>query len=581
MPAIRLSRDGPRERNRLLANFPYDPVAIDIIRSVPGREWNATRKVWLIPGTPENIAQLNADLHRVGWHLLMQDDLAEDIRNATSRAKLALLARDRGDSAIAFDYLTTPYAHQRAGLEFLTHLGGGALLWEMGLGKTKTAIDYAEWLCRADSRANEIRAFLAAAYRKAATPPAGEVRVLVICPNTIKRNWGDEIVKHAGHDEFVVPDGLMAKRIAATGSARYTIINCEMLSIEAYVKAITAMTWDLVIVDESTRFKNPKAKRTKALHKLKAAHRVILTGTPVTGAPEDVWAPFEFMTPGLFGSFWAFSDRYLERDFFRAVIGIKPGMDVEIKERIGSRSYRVLKREVLDLPPKVYIDRRVKLSGVQQRAYAQMKDDLRVSIAGTPQLTAFNILTMLLRLTQITAGLIGSSDTGYQWLTGEDNAKLTELDALMEELRGEQVVIFGTYQKELEALAARYVGGGPYSPIIYGPTPEKLRHELIAEFQRGDRRLLFAQTHTGGIGINLTAAQTCVYYTRSWSLEDYLQSQDRLHRIGQTGTVSIVHLVAEGTIDQDIAAALAEKQELADHLTGDRARMLAAQIIGK
>jgi SNF2 family DNA or RNA helicase len=150
----------------------------------------------------------------------------------------------------------------------------------------------------------------------------------------------------------------------------------------------------------------------------------------------------------------------------------------------------------------------------------------------------------------------------------------------MDELGDEPVVVFGIYHEELEALAGRYSVNQPADAIIYGPTPEKRRQQLIDDFQAGNIRRLFVQSRTGGIGINLTAARTAIYHTRSWSLEEYLQSQDRLHRIGQTGTVTIVHLVAEDTVDVAIAKALRTKRNLADDLTGDLARSLAREALG-
>jgi len=531
----------------LIATFPADPQLIALIKNVPGRRWNAVAHHWLIPSTPETLENLRASLPAdVG--LAATDDVREAHVRGLVSLQSAAAARDRGDSDIAFDYLTKPYAHQRAGLEFLVHLGGGALLWEMGTGKTKTAIDYCEWLGLTD------------------TP----LRVLVICPNTVKRSWASEIEKHAGHAGYTVD------RPVAT--ERYTITNCEKLSIATTLKPLMAVPWDVVIVDESTRFKNPKASRTKALHKLPAKTRLILTGTPITGKPEDAWAQFHFIAPGLFGSWWSFRDRYIALDYFRRPAGIRPGMEGELKALIASRSYRVLKQDVLDLPPKVYGDRIVEMTGIQKLAYTQMKNDLRVQIEKMPDVSAMNILTVLLRLTQITAGMIGEGDR-YTWLDKE-NAKLSELDdLLLDELAGEQVVIFGQYQRELEELAKRYAPGAIIPPILYGPTPERVRHTIIEDFQAGRRRLLFAQQRTGGIGITLTAAKTCLYYTRSWSLEEYLQSQDRLHRIGQTGTVSVLHLIAKGTIDEDIAKALRGKQRLADALTGDDARQLARDIL--
>jgi SNF2 family DNA or RNA helicase len=565
MPVASLSRAAPGSSIGRL-EYPYAPAVTDIIRRIPGREFNRTYKVWLFPLTPTNILQLRDGLTEIGWAMSIPRDLADDLNKAYAKAKAAAAVRDAGDSDIAFDYVTEPYAHQRAGLAFLAHLDGGALLWEMGLGKTKTAIDFAEMKAG-----------------KHTTPPGlgwdqgAEFKVLVIAPNTVKRNWRDEVTKHAGHDDVVIPKGTIPQRIGQLATARYTVINCEALSYPKMADALRDIVWDLIVVDESTRFKTPDAKRTKALQKLRTKRRVILTGTPITGKPADAYVQFEWVAPGTFGkSFWTFKERYLEKDWFGNIVGIKPGMGDELRQRIDTVSYRILKADVLDLPEKVYIDRRVEMKGEQRRAYNQMRDELRIELANADEVRASNILTVLLRLTQVTAGMVGERGR-YEWLA--DNAKADELDhLLLEELAGEQVVIFGLYQFELEQLAARYKAP---EAIIYGPTPEVVRHELVTQFQAGDRRLLFAQTRTGGIGINLTAAQTAIYVTRSWSLEEYLQSQDRLHRIGQTGTVSIIHLLAEDSIDNDIAEALAEKKSLADHLTGDAARALAARLLGK
>lgn len=531
------------------ASFSYDPSIAAVIKQVPGREWDKSRRVWIVPSSPENIRFLRARVPE-GVEVKVRDDLAREIAMREGALASAAAVRAKGDSDIDFAYLTPPYAHQRAGLEFLVRLGSGALLWEMGLGKTKTAIDYAEWL-------------------KAA-------RVLVICPNTVKRNWGDEIQKHAGHQDFAVPYGSLPQRAKQFGVRRYTIVNCELLSYATSAKALQAIDWDLVIVDESTRFKTPGASRTKALHKLRAKHRVILTGTPITGKPEDAWAQMHFVDPGNLGSWWAFVDRYLQRNpWTRQIEGLRPGMEQDLANRIGARSYRIRKDEVLDLPPKVYEDRLVEMTPDQRGYYEAMKNDLRVLVEGR-EVEAWNILTQLLRLTQITSGMVGSSDTRYTWL--DPSAKLAELDDLLDDLgRDEPVVIFGLFHQELEALRDRYAPG---LPIIYGPTHERVRHETISAFQKGSITRLIVQQNTGGIGINLTAAKTAIYYSRGWSLEDWLQSQDRLHRIGQTGTVTIVTLTAKDTIDEKITKALGQKQNIADALTGDAARALAREILG-
>lgn len=700
MPVAHLTRAAPGY-NVARLDYPYDPDVTEAIRRIPGREWNRTYKFWSFPLTPANVLMLRESLVHIGWALTMPADVAKALNEEYALAKKAGAVRAAGDSDIAFAYRTEPYAHQRAGLAFLAHLNGGGLLWEMGLGKTKTAIDYAEWLHqrehdalqgndrqangaaplgtaeprasaglppsllsgkprdiqgesaslsgntpRADQRdgstglavaslgghtrgvdgANRTAAgplrsvssvlgakdsrrpqsrdgwttgppLSALQSRDRATPrqpsdhetgcPVCGFCVLVITPNTVKRNWGEEIEKHAGHSDYVIPRGTIAKRVEQLGQATYTIVNCETLSHKAMAEALRGIKWSLTAVDESTRFKTPSAARTKALMKLNTKRRVILTGTPITGKPQDAFVQFEWVKPGTFGrSYWTFAERYLQKDWFGNVTGLKPENAAELRSRIDAVGYRLLKSDVLDLPEKVYTTRRVEMVGEQLRAYRQMRDELRIELANNTEIRANNILTVVLRLTQVTAGLVGERGS-YQWLN--DNAKLVELRALLnEELANEQVVIFGIYQAELEALAAEFGAPAKFAgktspalPIIYGPTPERDRQELINEFQAGDRRLLFAQVRTGGIGINLTAAHNAIYYTRGWSLEEWLQSQDRLHRIGQTGTVNIIPLVAEGSIDEDIADALSEKKNMADYLTGDAARALAARLLGK
>ena len=548
-----------------LSVYPASDIALTaFVKTIPGREWNKGYKIWIVPGSVETLLYIR-DHKPAHVALTIPENVKDTFRANMERLVSARDIRDTGDSEIAHRYVTPPYAHQRAGLAFLASLGSGALLWEMGLGKTKTALDYAEYL---------------------ATREPG-LRVLVITPNTVARNWCAEIEKHTGRQDYVRLTGIpVAKRVERLGTARYSVVNTEAMSIKAFVDAAVKRDWDLVIVDESTRFKSHSAQRTKALMRLRdhAQRRLILTGTPITGSPADAWAQMEFVEPGIFGRYYSFLDTFVELDWFRKPVGVKPAMVGELSKRIGNRSYRVLKRDVLDLPEKVYIDREVELTGAQMAAYVQMRDELRIEIESLPKVDAFNVLSRLLRLTQVTAGMVGTSADGYQWLP--DNAKVSELDNLLnDELKGEQVVVFGLYQRELEELAKRYAGPSvgldkwDLPPILYGPTPESRRHELIDQFQAGQRRLLFAQIRTGGIGINLTAAQTAIYYSRSWSLEEYLQSQDRLHRIGQTGTVSIIHLIAKGTVDESIARALADKQSLADTLTGDNARRLAEAVI--
>lgn len=564
--SIALSREGPT----FLVSFFYDPEVVAGIKGIPGRRWDKQRKRWEVPANVDTydalvrIAKLNDTT--ISVHPGVVAEIANE--REAQQAAMAIASHDDGEAAYGHDYVTEPYAHQRAGLAFLQRLGSAGLFWEMGLGKTKTALDYCEWL---------------------ATRPAFDtkvMRVLVITPNSVVDNWGREVETHTGRKDYVLLRAPMTllNRSRKLATKRYSITNTEAMQGGPLAKAIMAMRWDVLIVDESQRFKNPKAMRTKHLLKIQADHRLILTGTPLTNAPQDLWSQLSFVRPGILGTWWHFRQEYLLLDHFGNTIGVRKAKEPDLAKRIASVGYRRLKSEVLDLPEKVYEDRLVDLSPVQKQAYRTMQEELRMELESGDQVVAHSILTQLLRLAQVTAGLIGHGDT-YEW--DETNPKLLELDSLLDDLKPKPVVIFGVYRRELEALAARYappsVGLDKWDlpPIIYGGVLPERRQQLIDQFQSGQRRLLFVQAHSGGIGINLTAAQYAVYYTRGWSLEDYLQSQDRLHRIGQQGTVTILHMVARGTIDEDIAKALAAKEDLSRRLTGDQARALATEALRK
>ena len=561
MSLITLARYGPPTGHQLAATFAFDPAMISIIRDVPGRKWDPKRKIWTIPDNPEAVHALKNRLERAGHTIRITPDVRDYLNAEWNAARQAQAIRDAGDHHdIEWPLATQPYAHQRAGLGFLNALGGGALLWEMGLGKTLAAIAYAENLARS-----------LAAFQ----------RVLVICPNTVRRSvWAQQIEEHAGHRDYVVPDGPYTRRLPLVASRRYTILNTEALSHPAMQKRLMEFEWDLVIVDESTRFKGPRAARTKALLKIRAKRRIAMTGTPLTNTPEDLWSQLEFVAPGIFGSWFGFRDRYLMIDHWGSVEGVNPHTASELRQKLDSRSYRILKEQVLDLPPKVYSDRIVTLTDEQRKQYNLMRDELRAAYS-EGEIEAYNVLTQLLRLTQITSGFVGERGR-YDWIEG--NAKERELAALLDEIGDEPAVVFGLYQKELEELYRRFhdipFDADDTPAIIYGPTRESDRERLIREFQAGQRKRLFIQSRTGGLGITLTAARTAIYYTRGWSLEDYLQSQDRLHRIGQTGTVTIVHLIAEKTVDEEIAKTLRSKQATADDLTGDDARRLVRTVLG-
>lgn len=588
----------------------FDWWFVHQIKSVGGGRWKPKAEAlkdapkpgaWVFPYSPEVWEKL---LKTFEDSLEGDEALIQRIREDAAKVEMGRQIKATGDGSVpGYMYATEPYAHQRMGHAFLNIHDYAGLLWEMGTGKTKTVID--DLLCRKlNGRLNG--------------------KVLVVCPNEVKRTqWARQIPLHSGGALTVqVLSGSTDKRKQRLreSSADVFVINYEgVLRLD---KELVNFPWAAIILDEATRIKNARAKRTKILLKMKAPVKRILTGTPITQSPSDAFAPFTFLNPGIFGSWWNFHQRYLVKGGYGGyqVIGYR-NLD-ELKNKIEQYSSRVLKDDVLDLPEKTYTNMEVELEGEGLEHYKRMRDELRTSWLESDdeeiESNASIILTQMLRLSQISGGLIQAYGV-YRFIK-EKNAKLAALQEIIDDLpKYEKIVVFAVYQHEIEALAAEFSALNP--ALIYGNTSPDERAEMIREFQDvcdncgsainarchrdnpdykpccekcahefSNCRMLIAQIHSGGIGIDLTAAQTAVYYTRNWSLEDFLQSQDRLHRIGQRGTVNIITLVgtvpngeknteeweAKGkaslSIDEAISMALVRKQAMADRITGDKER---------
>ena len=459
-----------------------------------------------------------------------------------------------------------PFAHQRQGLRFLLAEPNGGLLWEQGLGKTWAAI--------------------AVALRRACN---GEVRqCLVICPNTLMYNWRDEIKRHTANWPVLVLEGTIAERKRQLAQAREFFVVCNVESFSSIVGEVNAKDFDMVIVDEASRIKNPKAQRTKAVLSLRPRYRIILTGTPLTNGATDVWAPFNWIDPQTFGNYWAFQDRYCEFGPLKGPDG-KPkyvtGRDgkkrmvkvfvrhrnvEELRAKIARRGYRLMKTDCLDLPEKTYQDIRVPIEGEQKRLYRAMAEEFRAVLdeMSDEQVAAeaTNVLSQMLRCHQITSGILGTPE-GPVWMA--DNAKLKVLNDLLDgPLEDKKVIVFCRYREEIQQIAQSFENRNPVM-IVGGMAPWK-RQDAVSAFQNDPSCTLFVgQIQTAGFGLTLTASQDVVFFSRDFSLESYLQAQDRAHRIGQTGTVTIMNLIAKDTIDELIAERLEMKEGFADVVTGD------------
>tara|TARA_R110000851_G_scaffold48812_1_gene117768 strand:- start:205 stop:1566 length:1362 start_codon:yes stop_codon:yes gene_type:complete len=335
---------------------------------------------------------------------------------------------------------------------------------------------------------------------------------------------------------------------------------------------------NIVIVDESTTIKNRKAARTKNIIALqeRAKYRRILTGSPITKSPMDLFSQCNFLAEKALGfnSYFAFQARYanvqrrmMGHRSFQQIVGYR--RLEELSEKLDRFSSRVLKVDCLDLPPKVYIKREVSLTMEQAKLYVQMQKLALAKLESGELVTTASVLTQIMRLQQICCGHLQPDEGEIQPIKSN---RLNELLDLTEEFQG-KAIIWATYTHDIQqvAYALRDRFGPESVATYYGATPQDERQSIVEQFQDPESPLKFfvGQPKTGGYGITLTEATTVIYYSNSYDLEIRLQSEDRAHRIGQKNKVTYIDLVSPGTIDEKILEALRNKIDIAGKVLGE------------
>ena len=472
-----------------------------------------------------------------------------------------------------YNFKTKPYAHQMTALEKSWDKSEYGYFMEMGTGKSKVLVDN-----------------MAMLYDK------GKINgAVIIAPKGVYRNWlSQEIPNH-------LPSHVQHKTVLWTASSskakdkeyrqlfesdddlHILIVNVEALSTKRgleFVAKFLNCHETLLAIDESTTIKNPKAKRTKSILLLskRAKYRRILTGSPVTKSPLDLYTQCNFLNEFLLGfsSYYAFRNRYanmIDKNFGGRrvqLIGSYKNLD-ELANSIKAFSYRVLKDECLDLPEKVYTRREVELTDEQEQAYSTMKSAALALLKGK-MATAPHVLTQLMRLHQITCGHLKNDD---ETITEIKNNRLKELLYLLEEVEG-KVIIWANYIYDIKnivkAISEEY--GADSIVEYYGNISAEQRQKNIEKFQdpNSNARFFIGNPQTGGYGITLTAANTVIYYSNGYDLEKRLQSEDRAHRIGQKNLVTYVDLITPKTVDEKIRKALREKINIATEIMGEELR---------
>ena len=444
-----------------------------------------------------------------------------------------------------YRFKTKPYAHQLEALEKSWAQDTYALFMEMGTGKSKVLVDN-----------------IAMLYDRGAVRGA-----LIIAPKGVYKNW--DAIEFPTH----LPDHIECTKVlweptatkkkqaeldtlfADDDKLKILIMNVEAFSTSkgldfahSFLNMLCGRA--LIGIDESTTIKNPTAKRTKNILKIGnlAKYRRILTGSPVTKSPLDLFSQCMFLDPYLLGydSYYAYRSRYAKMvdKYFGGrrvqVVDSYRRLD-ELTDKLKNFSYRVLKEDCLDLPEKVFTKRFVDLTAEQQKVYKEMKHMAIAELNGGVMST-MNVITQLMRLHQITCGHFKSDDGKVTHLK---NNRVDSLMELLEETEG-KVIIWANYREDIKNIVEKLKKAyGEASTVEYhGGVDSKNRQDNITLFQdkNGPTRYFVGNAQTGGYGITLTAANTVIYYSNNYDLEKRLQSEDRAHRIGQTGSVTYIDL---------------------------------------
>ena len=469
---------------------------------------------------------------------------------------------------------TDPYDHQLKALQLSHDKENFAYFMEMGCGKSKVLIDNMAWLYW---------------HKKIDT-------AIIVAPKGVYTNWrNNEIPTHlsddVSHKVYTWKSNLNKKETTelknsvghdARSNLRILLINVEAFATKKIFKFLDTFIHRsnyLIAVDESTTIKNIKAKRTKALIKFaeRAKYKRILTGSPITKSPLDLYSQFLFLDKKILGfdSYWSFQGRYavvksmkMGSHSFNQVVGYK-NLD-ELKKKIEPYSYRVTKEEALDLPPKIYTSRQVDLTMEQERHYQSIKKSSVALLESGEMVTAPEVMTRLLRLQQLLCGYLITDDGEIMSVESNRIAVLLEV---IEEMEG-KVIIWSRFRHDIIEISERLksIYGVATTVTYFGDTSMADRDEAIARFQNPEdpTRFFVSNPQTGGMGITLHAAKNVVYYSNDFNLESRVQSEDRAHRVGQHNPVLYVDLVSPNTVDVHIVKTLVNKNKLANITLGER-----------
>lgn len=455
-----------------------------------------------------------------------------------------------------------PYAHQENAFRFACKLfgledncllsRGVALLMEMGCGKTITSVGIA-----------------GALYQFGLVD-----RILVVAPLSILGVWKEEFEKTADFPfTMTILEGSSAKKKEALKHSEgygveIVVVNYE--SVWRLEKELLEFNADLIIADEAHKIKEARTSQSKGMHHLgdKARFKLLLTGTIITNKEIDVFSQYRFLNSSIFGnSFYTFRNRYFDMTGYgNYTPRFKSHMKEDFLRRLHSIAYRVTKEECLDLPSVMEEVRQVELEPKAKKIYKELEKESYTELANS-EVSAVNVLTKLLRLSQVTGGHL-TDDEGDTNLVS--TAKLDALSDIIDAAMGEdkKLVIMARFIPEMNDIQDLLEKKKIEYATVRGGVRD--RAEEIRRFQEEPEcKVFIGQIAAAGLGITLTAASTMVFYSLDYSMSNFEQAKARIHRVSQTNNCLYIYLVAKGTVDTKILRALRNKVDLAKVLVDD------------
>lgn len=569
----------------------------ELCKSLPGSSYDSKVQLWKVPvswGTCLALRSTFKDDLVIGPQLAAWavNERATRVDPANALRDVEQLPEGEGDEDL--------FPHQRAGVKFLATAKRALLADEPGLGKTAQAIR---------------------ALKKIQDDGGESFPALIICPNTLKKNWKREFEKWwPGVKVQVITGSATQRRKQFEEEADVYVINWESLRshsrlapygsvalarcpqckgmddrvtenrCEVHERELNRIDFKAVIADEIHRSKDPKSKQTRAMWAATgdADVRIALTGTPIASNVLDMWPILHWLSPEEWPSKTRWIDRMIDTmlNAFGGmmVLGVKPHMADEFHAAINPRMRRMLKARVLPWLPEMVFERRdIEMSTKQAKAYKDMRDNMIAELESGEAVIASSVLTQTTRLTQFASAF---AEMVTDEATGEVRPILSEpsckVDAVMDDIKSgdfgdDSVAVCAVSRQLIELLSAALTKEGIEHGLITGAQTEEERQKAIDDFQSGKIKWILFTAQAGGVGVTLTTARRLIMLQRPWSLVDHKQALDRIHRIGSEihDSVIVMDYVTEGTIEERVIQVLESKADNFEAIVKDKDKLLA------